>query len=379
MNTQAEQTNSSQGRLHWLDWFRFAAAFDVMAAHMRSYNWVHYDQMSGKSWLAWTFFLVTHWGGEAVILFFVLSGFLVGGKILERSIDGSFDLRAYVLDRVTRIYVPLIPALLISGIVCLVIGGQPVSLLSFLGNLAGLQTICVHSYGGNLPLWTISYEIWFYVLGGLFAVLISGGNRTKAISLFGIMFVMILFTRMDAALLFCWCLGACGYLLVSADISALVFCGAVALTVFGLAFSEYISAHRNSFGNFFSSGRVAQLIFSFGLAIVFAFVSKRAPVSRPILAFEKLGGKLAAFSYTLYLTHLPMRLLWEKFRMTKYTTFELHSMSWFVIEIGSCLLFAFVFYLPFEAQTSKVRIWLKRNFPGTAVPESSRACDLANQ
>ena len=367
----SRQTSSpSQRHLFWLDWFRFAAAFDVMASHTRGINWVHYEQMTGKSSLVWAFFTVTHLGEESVILFFALSGFLVGGKILERCIDGSFDLRAYILDRVSRIYVPLVPTLLICGIFWHPIGRQLGWFLTFLVNVAGLQIVCNNFCGGNGPVWSISYEIWFYVLGGLFAVLVCGRGWAKVISLCGIMFVLALFTRMEAPLLFCWCLGACGYLLISADISAMAFCGGVALAVFGFTFTVYMSGHSDAFGSSPTSWRVPELIFCLGLAIVFAFVSKRPPVWRPILAFEKVGAKLAAFSYTLYLTHSPVLSVWEKFRVTRYSTFGPRSILWFFIEIGSCLLFAFVFYLAFEAQTPRVRGWLKRSIPAVSFSRS---------
>jgi peptidoglycan/LPS O-acetylase OafA/YrhL len=352
-----------QKHFYWLDWFRFLAAFEVVAYHVRGHTWTHYDQLQAgsKDWLTWIFFVVTHWGGEAVVLFFVLSGFLVGGKVLQRTFDRSFDLEAYALDRITRIYLPLVPALLVSGVIGCGFLGQRFSLFDLVGNLAGLQSVCCHAYAGNLPLWTLAYEMWFYVLGGLVAVLISGKSFAKAVSLCGIMFVFALFTRLDASLLFCWCLGALGYFLALADdVPPLVFPAGLALAGFGLTFFEYISAHQSSFGNFLSSGRVADLIFSLGLAITFAFVSRRVPVSKPAQWLEKAGARLATFSYTLYLTHFPFVSLWTKFRPEKYSALDLHSFMWFILECAACVLFAFIVYLPFEAQTARVRGWLKR-------------------
>ncbi|MGH8024105.1 MAG: acyltransferase family protein [Limisphaerales bacterium] len=373
-------SSPSQRRFCWLDWFRFLAAFEVMAYHARGHVWVHYAQMeaTSKSWLTWSFFVMTHWGGEAVVLFFVLSGFLVGGKVLERSLDRSFDLGAYARDRVSRIYVPFVPALVVSGIIGYLAGLQPISVSSFLGNLAGLQAVCARAYGSNLPLWTLAYEIWFYVLGGCLGVLVCRKGQARAIALCGAMFVFALFTRLQASLLFCWLLGAAGYLLLLAeDVSALVFGGGVALAVFGLVFCEYISAHHNSFGNFLASGRVAELIFSLGLAIVFPYLAKRAPVSKPVLGFERFGGRLASFSYTLYLTHYPLLSLWTKYRPQKFAALDAHSFSWFIIECVSCLLFAFVLYLPFEAQTARVRNWLKPKIPAgeRAIGRPARLAD----
>ena len=300
------------------------------------------------------------------MLFFVLSGFLVGGKVLERTVNNSFDLKAYTLDRVSRIYIPLIPALIFTAVVNCLICGRPFSVLSLLGNLFGLQGIWsqIPAFAGNDPLWTLAYECWFYVLGGLVAIICAGGTRAKPMALFGIMMVFAIFTRLHASLLFCWCLGAFGYRLIAAKpLAAWWFSAGSLLVVLGACFSQYISAHRSSFGPFFSSGHVALLILSFGLAAVLPYLAKRKPASSRAIFLEKTGSRLAAFSYTLYLTHHPLLTLWEKYRPVKYTTLEAHTFPWFLAECASCLLVAWLIYLPFEAQTQRVRDWMRRYVP----------------
>lgn len=336
------------------------AAFTVVASHARGNVLVHYDQLNNKNALTWIFFVSTHLGDEAVILFFVLSGFLVGGKVIERSIDRSFDIKAYAVDRVSRIYTPLIPALAASGIIAYCFLRQRLSVVDLLGSLVGLPFFQVHAFAGNRPLWTLAYEIWFYVLGGFVATLIVGRGPAKFFSLCGIMFAFALFTRFEAPLLFCWCLGAFGYVsALRSDVSPALLIVGIGMTLFGITAAQYISAHRILFGSFLESGRVMDLIYSLGLAIVFAFLSRRIPFSM-LLRIEKWGETLAAFSYTLYLTHFPILLLWSKFVPLKSTTMNLRTSFVFLIECASCLLFAFLLYLPFEAQTASVRRWLKR-------------------
>ena len=63
---------------------------------------------------------------------------MVGGKVLERVANGVFDLRAYAIDRFSRIWVPLVPALFFTAGVAL-FWGRPVSSFDFIGNLLGLQ------------------------------------------------------------------------------------------------------------------------------------------------------------------------------------------------------------------------------------------------
>lgn len=109
----------NSAHLYWLDWLRFLAALMVVAAHARGGNWLEWGRLAEASQtkLVAVFFALTRAGTESVLVFFVLSGFLVGGKMIERLIDGTFDLRTYLIDRVSRIYTPLAPALCWSALV----------------------------------------------------------------------------------------------------------------------------------------------------------------------------------------------------------------------------------------------------------------------
>jgi len=68
-------------RYHWLDLFRFLSALTVVATHLREAVFVELAAlpMEQKSAITAALFLLTRLGNEAVIGFFVLIGFLVGG------------------------------------------------------------------------------------------------------------------------------------------------------------------------------------------------------------------------------------------------------------------------------------------------------------
>lgn len=109
-------------------------------------------------------------GQEAVILFFLLSGFVITHAFL-RGRDHS--LRGYLLKRFARIYLPLAVVLLLGFTIDWVrsAGTAPVEWRTLLLNLLMVQDIgslkpnvLAEPYKGNAPLWSLSYEWWFYML-----------------------------------------------------------------------------------------------------------------------------------------------------------------------------------------------------------------------
>lgn len=106
-------------------------------------------------------------GQEAVILFFLLSGFVIALSVSR----GPLNAAAYLRARAVRIFVPLVPALALSfAAQALILGRLPdPDLPSLLGNLAMTQDLTTLPgtwtvpYMGNSPLWSLSYEWWFYI------------------------------------------------------------------------------------------------------------------------------------------------------------------------------------------------------------------------
>lgn len=109
-------------------------------------------------------------GSEAVILFFVLSGFVIKYS-WEKSEDKSF--LNYFGRRFLRIYIPLFFIFLIGYLLkCYATGSlADPEWSTLLGNIFMLQdvislkpNVIVPTYMGNGLLWSLSYEWWFYML-----------------------------------------------------------------------------------------------------------------------------------------------------------------------------------------------------------------------
>src|ERR1700716_2371899 len=84
---------------HFLDFSRAMAALLVLLFHIRSALVVPFDSLEVHNWLSRAVFVVTAFGHDAVIIFFVLSGYLVGGAVLKMDVRSRHDLWQYWIDR----------------------------------------------------------------------------------------------------------------------------------------------------------------------------------------------------------------------------------------------------------------------------------------
>lgn len=127
-------------------------------------------------------YFATGVGRQSVMVFFVISGYLIGGSVLS----GRFSWGNYGAARLSRLWTVLLPCLLLTWIIDRLIGtidpavlsgsytnvwnsGPPSgsfsnSVLTLLGNLLFLQTIAVPVFGSNGPLWSLANEFWYYLL-----------------------------------------------------------------------------------------------------------------------------------------------------------------------------------------------------------------------
>jgi len=108
-------------------------------------------------------------GQEAVIVFFLISGFVIGYSF-ENSENKSFW--SYFQKRFYRIYIPLCIIMITQYTILSVENGMLINpqWLQLSGNIFMLQDVATlkpnvicSPYLGNYPLWSLSYEWWFYM------------------------------------------------------------------------------------------------------------------------------------------------------------------------------------------------------------------------
>jgi len=122
------------------------------------------------------------------MVFFVISGYLVGGKVWSLYREERFGWRRYLADRLSRLYAVLFVALALGAVLdwsgslffnsyglynkgyagqIAVLGTAPIDRIgwqNFLVNAFFLQNIVGPPFGSNGPLWSLAYEWWYYIL-----------------------------------------------------------------------------------------------------------------------------------------------------------------------------------------------------------------------
>ncbi len=169
-----------------LDLVRAVAALLVCLGHWRYLFFVDYPDLISHHRALWALpYALCTLGHQAVILFFVMSGYLVGGHVLRAVRAHTWSWPRYFLQRLTRLWIVLLPALALGGLLDLAalhfgvapglyLGHVPnhitydihqtLTWRAFFGNAFFLQSISVPVFGSNSPLWSLANEFWYYVL-----------------------------------------------------------------------------------------------------------------------------------------------------------------------------------------------------------------------
>ncbi|WP_246268463.1 acyltransferase family protein [Nonomuraea typhae] len=129
-------------RLAWLDALRGLAAVLVVYEHAIAALWPAMHQASG-------FWFAAGWCG--VMVFFLASGYIVPASLERRD-----NMRAFWIGRAFRLY-PLWALCVAGALLLFPVTGSPLAHLSMLQDLLGVPSAVS-------VLWTLSYEMAFYLL-----------------------------------------------------------------------------------------------------------------------------------------------------------------------------------------------------------------------
>jgi peptidoglycan/LPS O-acetylase OafA/YrhL len=347
-----------------LDILRGLAAVTVMLVHVRGASFVEFGALPPEQRSALVAFLfgLTRLGQEAVLVFFVLSGFLVGGQIIDRLRKGNFDLTTYAIDRCTRILLPLIPACFLTAIVSNVVFHQSTSIFQLAANMSGLNDIVAPTLGYNAPLWSLSYEIWFYICGGTLGYLTVRGTSVGALIIIAL--ATVIFSVISPTFLLYWAFGALMTLFLQAQFSRALFFAGIALAFFGAVLHE-LAFPSKSFANVsLVSMEVSRALLCIGISLCLPFLcSLRVDA---LLDFIRSPARaLSAVSYTLYLVHYPVNASLDRL-FPKAAAITWEACASFAIRIAICSVAVMCMYFLFERNTPILRRWLSRRLKSPA-------------
>jgi peptidoglycan/LPS O-acetylase OafA/YrhL len=366
--------------VNWLDLARGLAAVEVLAFHGYQLMFLE-QQVPGAGHdpsivVAYSaLWALSAHGTAAVMVFFVLSGYLVGGPALIRAKNGGLNAIDYFSARATRLYVVLIPALVISACAYVSarhLGGweafaasrQPLydasSLLfasttptSALCNGLFLQTIICPRFAGNQALWSLSNEFWYYVL--IFALVSVRKTPPMALLIVGICVLFVIAEKSDVRgahtglrfpFYFCiWCGGALVYAIVA---PVLAWLSAFVIGLGGI--------HILSMKGLLPSWAANEL--TIGLFTAAAIVTLEA-TKASLPSCLRFTTELAKFSFSLYAIHYPILLFLNVVASNHPPEFTFASLGLNALFMLCCLAIAFIFYLLFESHTHIIRSWLR--------------------
>lgn len=199
---------------------------------------------------------------------------------------------------------PLLAAVLFYFVTSCVIPGTPFSWATAIGNLLNLQGICCKSLVS--PFWSLSYEVWFYViLGALAFMLKATKDWTKLIGiilLVGATSVFVLGLKMHYLLI--WFMGAVAYIVRPQKKSLFIllasFIGFFASVVYWQLSKDTRSLEVAIEG---TNKEFLEVLMSLMACLFIQQVILFEPKRRFAMMTEKWIGNMAKFSYTLYLSH----------------------------------------------------------------------------
>ena len=289
----------------YLNLIRFLAAFIVFLSHV-----------SGSRFADGLFWQAGPYGDEAVTVFFVLSGFVIAFVA-----DGhETTARAYFISRAARIYSVAFPALIVTFVLDAIGRSAHPDLYAawwgyhwhdritqFLANMFFVNRLWfVHvTLGSNKPFWLLGFEIWYYVIFGLF---IFAPRRWR----FAAVTAALIFVGPKIAGMFpVWLLGVAAYhlcrrLSLRPAQAAGLYIGA---PVAWLAYEIWVwHFGRPVIDPLFGRDLIIQdfIVGSlFALHLIgFRFLPDQ--IGRPLLKFQRPISWIAGATFTMYLFHLPV-------------------------------------------------------------------------
>lgn len=298
----------------YLDLVRFVAAVLVYLYH------------SNQRWLVKPILPLSDYGHSSVIVFFVLSGYVIAYVAHTKERDWA----SYTASRLSRLYSVAVPAVALT--LLLDWGGRQLlpevnnyPFDAFLPRIVGsllmaneVWFVSITSFS-NVPYWSICYESWYYVAFGLL-VFVPLRRALWLCALLALLLgpkiVMLAPIWAMGTLLYHWrrlaeIPEALGWLMALGGAAAIALFLHLGIEHAAGAWFERLLGTAQYTEFTFSRFFLADYLLGALVTLHFAGMRRIAHhLAAPLLAVERQVRKLAAYTFTLYLLHQPLFLFW---------------------------------------------------------------------
>lgn len=298
--------NASAARLSpatsaFLDFLRIAAAFVVFLNH----------DLQFWNFRIWS--VTNPLAHSAVIVFFVLSGYVIAYSTFARNQDA----RKFAVARLSRLYSVVVPALVLTFILHRIgtslnpefyqLHSRGSELPRYALTALFLQNVWTFSASppSNLTFWSLSYEFWYYALFGV-AIFVKPARRRNLV----LCAILCLITPDILLLLPCWLVGVAAYsyrehfaLRAGAARRAFVISVAVAALLFALL--PQLPFPIGHAGLWYSASFLSDWITALVLGAMILFFDASAFGAPPARAASIIRYG-ADHTFSLYLYHYPL-------------------------------------------------------------------------
>jgi peptidoglycan/LPS O-acetylase OafA/YrhL len=367
---------------HWIDLFRWTSALLVVIAHAgnRFVQAVDTVPHSQRTYSQYAYAFAMGFSHTGIMIFFVISGFLVGGTAWrESSRTGGIDLRRFLGRRLVRLWIVIVPALaatLLFDTIGVAQGGAAQEIYAHaralgpgaaLCNLLFTQTVACDPYGTDGALWTLYNEFWYYLIFVAGLMLMLGRRYSPIVRVALVVFIVVVVfassaQREGAPLVpyfAVWLVGAWAAAASRAPVRLSPWVIGVTLLLLLLGFRIGLGV------KLWSNNGIGPYLFDlvsmtvFGLFLVqmrFHPVPLPSWLARPSVF-------LASFTFTLYCFHVPLMNLMAAL-MERYLKFGWRDVSagseWLRLigQLGFVLLVTYLLSRATEARTDKLRQFL---------------------
>lgn len=320
-------------------------------------------------------YMLTSLGHGAVIVFFVLSGYFVGGEAIRAYRGQRLAIGSYMVKRLSRLWTVLLPALvltcLLDSIGIAVFGDTSTyseppwarGFLVFLGNLFFLQSKWVPAFGTDHALWSLAYEFAYYLAFPFVLIAVAQRKTSGTIACcIAIALLFVVFGATVLAMFPIWLVGAGAYLIQDLANSQLTRLSTVTRTALA-TFSVGALVVAMALDKFVGGGEnVINAAIYIEAVVAAALILQLSSIQEfNFGVFNKVAARTSFFSrysYSLYAIHMPiLAILVATMRYFGVLPFEPKLKGWIIVALTTlaCAVIASMFGKVTEDKTPRVR------------------------